>query len=248
MVRLVCILLLAQFAPQTAPQRYRVKVVKSFPHDPNAFTQGLEYRDGFLYEGTGLKGQSSLRRVKLETGEVLQKTNLDSFYFGEGITVFTDRILQLTWQSEIGFVYDRKTLQRKGQFRYSGEGWGLASDGKQVYMSDGTAQIRVLDPGTLKELRRITVRSAGRPIDNLNELEWVEGELFANVWQTDFLLRISPADGRVTGIVDCTGLLDQGQAQADVLNGIAYDAAGKRLFLTGKLWPKLYQVELARVP
>lgn len=248
MLRLVCVLLLAQFAPQTAPQRYRVKVVRSFPHDPGAFTQGLEYRDGFLYEGTGLKGQSTLRKVKLETGAVLQSKALESQYFGEGITVFPDRILQLTWQAEQGFIYDRKTFERRGQFRYTGEGWGLTSDGKQIYMSDGTAQIRVWDAATLKELRRITVRSAGRPIDNLNELEWVEGELYANVWQTDYILRISPADGRVTGIIDCTGLLDQGQGQADVLNGIAYDQAGRRLFLTGKLWPRLYQVELARVP
>lgn len=248
MLRLVCVLLLAQFAPQTAPQRYRVKVVRSFPHDPGAFTQGLEYRDGFLYEGTGLKGQSTLRKVKLETGAVLQSKALESQYFGEGITVFPDRILQLTWQAEQGFIYDRKTFERRGQFRYTGEGWGLTSDGKQIYMSDGSSQIRVWDATTLKELRRITVRSAGRPIDNLNELEWVEGELYANVWQTDYILRISPADGRVTGIIDCTGLLDQGQGQADVLNGIAYDQAGRRLFLTGKLWPRLYQVELARVP
>jgi glutamine cyclotransferase len=248
MHRLVCVLLLAQFAPQTAPQRYRVKVVRSFPHDPGAFTQGLEYRDGFLYEGTGLKGQSTLRKVKLETGAVLQSKPLESQYFGEGITVFPDRILQLTWQAEQGFIYDRQTFERKGQFRYSGEGWGLASDGKQIYMSDGSSQIRVWDAATLKELRRITVRSAGRPIDNLNELEWVEGEIYANVWQTDYILRISPADGRVTGIIDCTGLLDQGQGQADVLNGIAYDKATRRLFLTGKLWPRLYQVELARVP
>ncbi len=248
MLRLLCLLLVGQFVQQPAPIRYRHKVIRSFPHDAGAFTQGLEYRDGFLYEGTGLKGQSSLRRVDLNTGKVLQKTDLPYQYFGEGITVLKDRILQLTWQSQTGFVYDRKTLQQTAKFQYPGEGWGLASDGKQIYMSDGSAQIRIWDAATLKESKRITVRSAGRAIDQINELEWVDGELYANVWQTDFILRISPADGRVLGIIDCSGLLDSGQGQADVLNGIAYDAPGRRLFVTGKLWPKIYQIELTRVP
>jgi glutaminyl-peptide cyclotransferase len=236
-----------QFVKPQPPVRYGYKVVKSFPHDPDAFLQGLEFHDGQLFEGTGLKGRSSLRRVKLETGQVLQRIDIPSQYFGEGITVLKDRILQLTWQNELGFIYDRKTFKQTGQFKYPGEGWGLASDGKQVFLSDGTAQIRILDPTTLKETRRITVRNGNSPIDQLNELEWVEGELYANVWQTDYILRISPADGRVLGIVDMRGLLDTNSGQADVLNGIAYDPATKRLFVTGKLWPKIYQVELTRV-
>ncbi len=237
----------AQFVKPQAPVRYGYKVVKTFVHDPEAFTQGFEYRDGVLIEGTGLKGQSSLRRVKLETGQVLQKVDLPGQYFGEGITVLKDRILQLTWQAGVGFIYDRKTLKQTGQFLYPGEGWGLANDGKQVYMSDGTSEIRIWDPVTLKELRRITVHNGKSPIDQINELEIVEGELYANVWQTDYILRISPTDGQLLGIIDMRGLLDTGR-RADVLNGIAYDAAGKRLFVTGKLWPKIYQVEIKRVP
>lgn len=244
MFRILCLLLVGQFVAQP-PARYRAKVVKSFAHDRGAFTQGLEYRDGVLVEGTGLKGQSNLRRVDLATGRVLQRVDLPGQYFGEGITVLGQRILQLTWQSEVGFLYDRKTLKQVGQFRYPGEGWGLTNDGKNVYMSDGTEQIRVWDGATLKELRRITVKANGRAVDQLNELEWVEGEIWANVWQTDYILRISPADGRVLGVIDCTGLLDVG-GQADVLNGIAYDAAGKRVFVTGKLWPRLYQIEVVR--
>lgn len=245
MVRILCVLLFSQFVTQQAPVRYRYRVVKSFAHDANAFTQGLEFRDGVFVEGTGLKGQSNLRRVDLGTGKVLHRVDLPGQYFGEGITVLRDRILQLTWQSEVGFIYDRKTLKQVGQFRYPGEGWGLTNDGKNVYMSDGTAQIRVWDGTNLKETRRITVRANGRPVDQLNELEWIEGEIWANVWQTDYILRIAPSDGRVIGVIDCAGLLDAG-AQADVLNGIAYDAATKRIFVTGKLWPKLYQIEVVR--
>ena len=185
--------------------------------------------------------------MKLDTGQVLQKVDLSGQYFGEGITVLKDRILQLTWQTGVGFIYDRKTLKQTGQFKYPGEGWGLANDGKQVYMSDGTSEIRIWDPVTLKEVRRITVHNGKSPIDQINELEIVEGELYANVWQTDYILRISPTDGQLLGIIDMRGLLDTGRG-ADVLNGIAYDAAGKRLFVTGKLWPKIYQVEIKRVP
>lgn len=241
------LVLIAQFLQPQPPVRYRYKVVKTFTHDSNAFTQGLEYRDGVFYEGTGLKGRSSLRRVKLDSGQVLQKVELPGQYFGEGITVLKDRILQLTWQSEVGFIYDRKTLKQTGQFKYPGEGWGLATDGKLVFMSDGSSQIRIWDAATLKELRRITVRSGANAIDQLNELEYIEGEIYANVWQTDYILRISPSDGHVTGIIDLKGLLDAGQGQADVLNGIAYDAPTKRLFVTGKLWPKIYQIELVNV-
>jgi len=247
MTLFLAIALLAQSAQPQPPARYRFKVVKSFAHDHRAFTQGLEFRDGTFYEGTGLNGRSSLRRVNLNDGQVLQQTPLSSQYFGEGITVLKDRILQLTWQAGTGFIYDRKTFKQTGQFKYPGEGWGLTNDGKNIYMSDGTSQIRIWDATTLKELRRITVKSGNRPIDQINELEWIDGEIYANVWQTDFILRINPTTGAVTGIIDMTGLLDQSTGQSDVLNGIAYDAPTKRLFVTGKLWPKIYQVELVRV-
>ena len=238
-----------QFVKPQAPLRYTYKIIKSFSHDRYAFTQGLEFRDGNFFEGTGLNNRSSLRRVKPETGEVLQKIDILSRHFGEGITVFKDRILQLTWQDNTGFIYDRKTFKQTGTFKYPGEGWGLANDGKHVYMSDGSAAIRVWDATTLKELRRITVHNGNSVIDQINELEYVDGELFANVWQTDYILRISPTDGRVLGIIDLSGLLSPADAagnQVDVLNGIAYDAPTKRLFVTGKLWPRIYQIEIIR--
>lgn len=248
MIVLSVLLALAQMAQPQPPVRYRYKVVKTMPHDAAAFTQGLEYRDGVFYEGTGLKGQSTLRRVKPDTGQVLQKMDVHPTYFGEGITVLKDRILQLTWTHGLGFIYDRKTLKLTGQFHYPGEGWGLTADDKAIYMSDGTSQIRVWDPTTLKEIRRINVRNGNTPIDQLNELEFINGEIWANVWQTDYIVRISPTDGRVTGIIDMRGLLDSKSGQEDVLNGIAYDAATKRIFVTGKLWPKIYQIEVTRVP
>jgi len=216
-----------------------------YPHDPRAFTQGLEYRDGFLYEGTGLEGHSSLRKVELQTGRVLQETQLESDYFGEGITVFQDRILQLTWRSEKGFIYERDSFHLLCSFQYPGEGWGLANDGKQICMSDGSAQIRFWDPHTLRETRRVTVHDGDAAVERLNELEIVGGEIYANVWLTDRIVRISPNDGRVLGWIDLSGLLSPAErTHADVLNGIAYDAAGKRLFVTGKLWPKLFQIEV----
>jgi glutaminyl-peptide cyclotransferase len=236
--------LLAQFVQPQQPPTYRYKVVKTFAHDPGAFTQGFEYRDGVFYEGTGLNGQSTLRRVKPETGEVLQRVSIPSQYFGEGITVVKDKIYQLTWKAEMGFIYDKQTLKQVGQFKYPGEGWGFTNDGKFIYMSDGSAQIRVWDAATLKEVRRITVHNGPRQFDQLNELEFINGEIWANVWQTDYILRISPQDGRILGLIDLRGLLDAGQDRADVLNGIAYDPATKRIFVTGKLWPKIYQIEL----
>ncbi len=226
---------------------YGYQVVHAYPHDPNAFTQGLEYRAGFLYEGTGLKGRSSLRKVQLETGKVLQKIDLDPEYFGEGITVLNQKITELTWQSETGFVYDQSSFRKERTFSYPGEGWGLANDGQNIYMSDGSPQIRVWDPVTLKEKRRILVVDRGQPVLNLNELEWVRGELYANIWQKDVIARISPADGRVLGWIDLTGILsaeDRSRQQVDVLNGIAYDVLGNRLFVTGKLWPKLFEIKL----
>jgi glutamine cyclotransferase len=225
---------------------YGVRIVHSYPHDSSSFTQGLEYHDGLLYEGTGLKGQSKLRVEKLETGQVVRQVDVPAEYFGEGITVFGNRIFQLTWQTQVGFVYSRATFKALGRFHYSGEGWGLANDGKQIYMSDGTAQIRCLEPASLRELRRITVHDGSRAIDMLNELECVGGEIYANVWQTNRSVRFRPSDGAVTGWIDASGLLSAGDQRepVDVLNGIAYDAAGKRLFVTGKLWPKLFEVQL----
>ncbi|MGD0438423.1 MAG: glutaminyl-peptide cyclotransferase [Bryobacteraceae bacterium] len=247
MLRRIALLLMAgcaAAAPQT-PQ-YGYQVVHVYPHDRAAFTQGLEFRAGFLYEGTGLNGQSTLRKVKLETGEVLQEIHLDSQYFGEGITVFNQQILELTWRSETGFVYDQSTFRRLRPFNYSGEGWGLANDGQQIYMSDGTSQIRIWDPESLQEKRRITVHDGAKQITYLNELEYVQGEIYANIWQTDRIARISPADGRVLGWIDLAGLVSDADHldNGAVLNGIAYDVLGNRLFVTGKLWPKLFEIKL----
>lgn len=238
-------LLTAAWVLAQTPQ-FTYQVVHAYPHDPAAFTQGLEFRAGFLYEGTGLKGRSMLRKVQLETGKVLQQVNLDPQYFGEGITVINQKIVELTWQSGIGFVYDQNTLQRLRPFNYPGEGWGLTNDGQQIYMSDGTPQIRVWDALSLQEKRRITVHEGSRPVTYLNELEWVRGEIYANVWQTDRIVRISPTDGHVLGWIDLTGLLPASDRteNVDVLNGIAYDVLGNRLFVTGKLWPKLFEIKI----
>jgi glutaminyl-peptide cyclotransferase len=234
-------------APVETPV-YGYRVVHVYPHDHNAFTQGLEYRGGFLYEGTGLNGRSSIRKVELESGKVLEEVPVDSKYFGEGITVLNQQLLELTWRSHRGFVYDRKTFQLVRDFDYPGEGWGLTNDGQRIYMSDGTAEIRYWNPSSLQEVRRVTVHDGPRPVEFLNELEYVRGEIYANVWQTDRIARIAPGDGHVTGWIDLAGLLTQAELAdgADVLNGIAYDARGDRLFVTGKLWPKLFQIELVR--
>jgi glutamine cyclotransferase len=221
------------------------RVVKVYPHDRQAFTQGLQYLDGVLYEGTGQHGQSGIRKVKLETGEVLQHQPLDAKYFGEGITVWGNTIVQLTWQSETGFVYDKTTFKQTKTFSYPGEGWGLTHDGARLMMSDGSAAIRFLDPTSLKETGRVTVRDSGVPVQKLNELEFVKGEILANIWQTGRIARISPKTGDVIGWIDLAGLLDPREAAGtDVLNGIAYDAAGDRLFVTGKWWPKLFEIKI----
>jgi glutaminyl-peptide cyclotransferase len=230
-----------------ATPEYGYRVVHAYPHDINAFTEGLEYRAGYLYESTGLKGRSWLRKEDLESGKVLQQIDLDPQYFGEGITILNQQIFRLTWQSQIGFVYDQANFRLKRTFNYPGEGWALTNDGQNIYMDDGTSQIRVWDPYTLQEKRRITVRDNGVPVDMLNELEWVRGEIYANIWQTDRIARISPVDGRVLGWIDCTGLLsasDQTGGEGAVLNGIAYDVLGDRLLVTGKLWPKIFQIKL----
>jgi glutaminyl-peptide cyclotransferase len=230
---------------------YRFIVKHAYPHDPQAFTEGLFFKDGQLYESTGQKGQSSLRRVDLKTGKVLQKRDIAPEYFGEGSTAIGDTIATLTWQSNLGFLFDAKTFALKGRFNYKGEGWALTNDGSHVYMSDGTADIRVLDPKTLAEQRRIHVTAEGRPLNQLNELEYVEGQIFANVWGTDVIARIDPDSGAVAGWIDLTGLLppeERGTTSVDaVLNGIAYEPRQRRLFVTGKLWPKLFEIELVRV-
>jgi glutaminyl-peptide cyclotransferase len=238
------------FAARQAPvaanlpiARYTISHV--YPHDTGAFTQGLQYVDGVLYEGTGLNGRSSIRKVKLETGEVLQQRIVPAAYFGEGIVVWHKTLIELTWQSEIAFVYDRDTFTPTGTFQYKGEGWGLTHDDANLIMSDGSAALRVLDPATFVERRRIDVTAGGVPVKNLNELEFVKGEVFANVWQTNYIARVSPQSGAVTGWIDLRGLLSEEEARhADVLNGIAYDAEHDRLFVTGKLWPKLFEITL----
>jgi glutaminyl-peptide cyclotransferase len=228
-------------------RQYTYRVVRSYPHDRQAFTQGLVYHGGLLYEGTGMNGRSGIRKVRLETGEVLQVRTLGEQYFGEGIAIVDDRLVQLTWQHELGFVYDRETFAPRGTFRYTGEGWGLAYDGTRLIMSSGAASgtLTLLDPRTLRRTGTLVVRDGGRPVAHLNELEIVKGEIFANVWQTERIARISPATGQVTGWIDVRGLLSPREAEGvDVMNGIAYDAAGDRLFVTGKLWPKLFEIEV----
>ncbi|WP_454758957.1 glutaminyl-peptide cyclotransferase [Caulobacter segnis] len=222
-------------------------VVKAYPHDTNAFTEGLFYRDGFIFESTGLKGRSFIRKWNLETGVSEQERIVDSRYFGEGIVDWKNRLYELTWTDEIGIIYDINTFERIGEFSYPGEGWALTRDDKRLIMSDGTSFIRFLDPDTLKETGRIEVTDHGVPVRNLNELEWVKGELLANVWQTTRIARIDIKTGNVTGWVELAGLLKEAGVtgtQDDVLNGIAYDAAKDRLFVTGKLWPKLFEIKL----
>jgi glutamine cyclotransferase len=237
-------------APQrsrSAAAAYGYRVVASYHHDSNAFTQGLVYRGGVLYESTGLRGRSSLRKVELATGRVLQQRAVAPAYFAEGLTDWHDRLIQLTWQSNVAFAYDLATFAPLRTFSYEGEGWGLTHDATHLIMSDGSAELRFLDPATFREIKRITVRDRGEPVGELNELEMVKGEIFANVWQTDRICRIDPATGRVVGWIDLAGLLPPAQrAGVDVLNGIAYDAEHDRLFVTGKLWPKLFQIELER--
>ena len=226
-------------------QRYTI--VHVYPHDPDAFTQGLLYDNGYLYESTGLEGHSSLRKVELESGRVLQKVDVPSPYFAEGLAEWHDRLVQLTWVSHIAFVYDRSTFRKAGEFHYSGEGWGLTHDGRNLIMSDGSDTLRYLDPRTFRTVRKLRVRDGSQPVINLNELEYIKSELFANVWQTDSIARISPETGRVNSWIDFSGLLAAADRtpESDVLNGIAYDAKGDRLFVTGKRWPKLFEVKIA---
>ena len=240
-------------APQQPPTtanpistpRYTFRIVKTYPHDPEAFTQGLVYVDDYLYEGTGLRGHSTLRRVELTTGEVVQSLALDGEIFGEGIAIFEGRIIQLTLTSGIGFVYDQQSFTKLDEFGYTPEGWGITHDGHQLIMSDGSAELRFLDPESFQETSRVIVTDGGLPVQWLNELEYVEGEIYANVWQTDLVARISSDTGEVLGWIDLAGLRGD-EPRAGILNGIAYDSADRRLFVTGKNWPELFEIELVR--
>lgn len=228
---------------------YGYRVVKTYPHDPDAFTEGLFFKDGYLYESTGLKGRSSIRKTQLETGVASLAVSLPPDVFGEGITWFGDSLIGLTWTEHIGFVLDLKDFSLKHRFSYPGEGWGLTRNEREIIMSDGTSELRFLDPESLKERRRLRVTAGGKPLDQLNELEWVEGQVYANVWQTDLIARIDPKSGEVVGWIDLSHLLPDTErisGHTDVLNGIAYDEKTKRLFVTGKMWPKLFEIQLVR--
>ena len=234
-------------SPASAPVPvYGFEIVRAYPHDPTAFTQGLAFRDGELLESTG-RYPSTVRRVRLEDGAVLQRRELGEEYFGEGLTDFGDRVLTLTWKGGKGFIWDSGDLEPVGEFTYAGEGWGLTHDATRLILSDGTSTLRFLDPVTLTETGSVPVTLQGRPISRINELEWVEGEVFANLWQTDYILRINPASGAITGVIDLTELMPDrsGLDPTDaVLNGIAWDPEGRRLFVTGKNWPTLFEIRL----
>ena len=229
-----------------APQRFSYEVVNAFPHDANAFTQGLVYADGMLYESTGLLGASSLRAVHLETGEVENMVVLPADIFGEGLVLLGNRLIQLTWQSRVAYVYDRAELRLIGAHHYETEGWGITSDGTDLVMSDGTATLCFRDAESFAPNRYVTVSGNGVPLTGINELEFINGLIYANVWRTDFIALIQPTDGQVLGWIDLSGLLATQEAggQVDVLNGIAYDVVGDRLFVTGKLWPWLFELRI----
>ena len=224
------------------------RVINSYPHDPAAYTQGLIYRDGFLYESTGLRGSSTLRKIRLETGEVLQQRRVDQAHFAEGLDDWKGQLVQLTWQSNVALVYDLVSFAPRRTFSYSGEGWGLTSDERRFILSDGTEQLRFFDPETFREIGRVTVTDGTRPVRDLNELEYIRGEVYANVWHTDRIARISPQTGKVTRWLDLRGLMSAGYRldPEAVLNGIAHDATGDRLFVTGKLWPRLFEIQIVR--
>lgn len=226
------------------PLHYTYEIVNIYPHDRNAFTQGLIFENGFLYEGTGLYGQSTLRRVELETGEILQYHAISNQFFGEGITIFEDKIIQLTWRSNKGFVYDEHSFNLLQEFDYTTEGWGITHDGNRLVISDGTATLHFLDPETYEVVGQVEVYDNG-PVTRLNELEYIRGEIYANIWQEDMIVIINHHTGQVTGWINMTDIQDiEDQVTSDVLNGIAYDSKGDRLFVTGKKWSKLYEIKL----
>jgi glutamine cyclotransferase len=225
---------------------YGYEIINTYPHDANAFTQGLVYYQGDLYESTGLNGQSSIRKVALQTGQVLKIVDVPTQFFGEGLALFNGRAYQLTWQSQRGFIYDLDTFDLINTFNYTGEGWGLTHNGRELIMSDGSNQLRFLDPNTFEVQRVVSVFEGTKATNYLNELEYIKGEIYANVWLTDRIVRIDPQSGRVVAWIDLTGLLSPADRArgVDVLNGIAYDESGDRLFITGKLWPKLFEIKL----
>lgn len=237
-------LLLLGAAPAVPVQQ--VEIVRVYPHDRQAFTQGLLFRDGRLYESTGIEGRSGIREVRLADGRVTRRAEVPPPYFGEGLVDWGNRLISLTWQQGRGFVWDRRTFRKIGEWRYPGEGWGLTHNGREIIMSDGTPQLRFLDPATFKEKRRVTVTVNGQRLARLNELEWVKGEVLANIWMTDRIARIDPATGRVKGWIDLTAVARRvpNRAYDDVANGIAWDAKGGRLFVTGKNWPALFEVQV----
>jgi len=237
-----------QIATQPSPV-YTYEIVNTYPHDTSAFTEGLEYYNGELYESIGLNGKSSLRREELRTGKVLQKIDLDKQYFGEGITIFKGKIYQLTYQTHIGFIYDLKTFKLLGTWQYEGEGWALTNDGTNLIMSNGSNKLNYLDPQTLTIVKTLEVTDEGFLIERLNELEYIKGEIYANIWTTDRIARIDPATGKVNLWIDLTGLLSANERDkpgVDVLNGIAYDEKNDRIFVTGKCWPKLFEIKIRK--
>ncbi|HWG20585.1 MAG TPA: glutaminyl-peptide cyclotransferase [Terracidiphilus sp.] len=240
------LILLASAAIAAPVDTYRI--VHTYPHDPQAFTQGLVYADGHFYESTGLNGHSTLRMVNIESGRVEQELLMPSQFFAEGITTWGSTLIQLTWQSHIAFVYDRFSFRQLRTMSYPWEGWGLTSDDKSLILSDGSAVLHFLNPASMREQRRITVTDRGKPVQKLNELEYVKGEIYANVWHSDRIARISPATGKVLEWINLAGILPAGEHSTSeaVLNGIAYDAQHDRLFVTGKLWPKLFEIEIIR--
>lgn len=245
---LCALLALAGAQNARAAPVYGFRVVHTYPHDPNAFTEGLFYKDGFLYESTGLKGRSSIRKVKLETGEVVQKRDISSAYFGEGIVFWKNRLIELTWRSQIGFIYDLATFTPKGSFHYPGEGWALTRDAHRLIMSDGTSDLRFLDPDSLKVTGRVQVSDDGAPVLNINEVEQVNGRIYANIWQTSRIACIDPKSGQVLSWIDLSPLVaaNQNGNPDAVLNGIAYDSKTDRVFVTGKLWPSVYEIKIVQ--
>lgn len=245
---LISTLCLPACSSSAAVPVWSYRVVHSYPHDTQAFTEGLFYRDGYLYESTGMVGASSIRKVDLKTGHVLQQRDLPPPDYGEGIVAWHDTLIELTWQSQRGYTYDLDSFRPTGSFTYPGEGWALTANDRHILMSDGSAAIRVLDPQTLSQTAAILVTADGAPVKNLNELEWVKGQIFANVWLTSRIARIDPDSGDVVGWIDLSGLGpkpdETDDPTNDVLNGIAWDAKGGRLFVTGKRWPKIYEIEL----
>ncbi|MEM9015281.1 MAG: glutaminyl-peptide cyclotransferase [Pseudomonadota bacterium] len=249
MKALIALLLFGAMATtQSAPPSfYTYEIVAEYPHDTDAFTQGLFFDGGVLYESTGLYGQSTLRRVDLPSGDVIASTKLPSRFFGEGSVALNDKIIMLTYRRGVGLVFNKETLKSEEAFDYEGEGWGLTTDGEHLFASDGTDQLRIIDPATYEEIRRINVTFRGRPLKKINELEWVNGEILANIYQTNAIARIDPETGIATGMVDMRGLLEESDIRpghTDVLNGIAYNPQTDKLYVTGKNWPKLFEINL----